>query len=427
MTQLGPETLANYELGFRFQTSRFYLRVHFFDSELKNPSAEHAAVSGERGSVSIGGVLVTAIAPSAAQRAAGVVAVATSLTPRAVHTAINDGKSRYFGADQMARYRITPRWTLEANYSFIGGLDLNPVRPARRLPPQEGGLRLRYMPAGQRPWVEVGVRLIGPQNRLNGGDIDDDRIGGSRRRSDIATFFRSYTVAPFLGTGADGRLGTADDPFAPTGETLLQIENRVLPLNSTINGVLVTGDGIRVPLYTKVPGWTALNIRAGYPLFERVSLILGVGNVLDTITGRSAAWWMLGHQCVRRRALCVLRRCWRKLSTRSAPFFPQFLGDLLHFSPNSKQIAAPHLADLFFRVAAPNQFQRDVECFRRAVPAVDSAAAIEVRRNSNVIDSDELHRVVDVIHEVLHVGAARRRELRVDLGQPLVVFRAPFG
>ena len=52
-------------------------------------------------------------------------------------------------------------------------------------------------------------------------------------------------------------------------------------LNSTINGVLVTGDGIRVPLYAKVRGWTALNIRAGYPLLERVSLILGVGNVLD--------------------------------------------------------------------------------------------------------------------------------------------------
>ena len=30
-----------------------------------------------------------------------------------------------------------------------------------------------------------------------------------------------------------------------------------------------------------MPGWTALNIRAGYPLFERVSLILGVGNMLD--------------------------------------------------------------------------------------------------------------------------------------------------
>ena len=39
-----------------------------------------------------------------------------------------------------------------------------------------------------------------------------------------------------------------------------------------------------------------------------------------------------------------------------------------------------------------NQFQRDVECFGRAVPPINSAATIEVRRNFNVIDSNELHR-----------------------------------
>src|SRR5580704_12748948 len=111
----------------------------------------------------------------------------------------------------------------------------------------------------------------------------------------------------------------------------------------------------------------------------------------------------------------------------SIRFFPQFLRDLLYFSPNSKQTAAPQLSDLFFRVTAPNQFERDVEGFRRAVPAVNSAAAIEVRRNSNVIDSNELHRVVDVIHKVLNVGSAGGRELCVDLGESLVVFRAPLG
>jgi hypothetical protein len=63
------------------------------------------------------------------------------------------------------------------------------------------------------------------------------------------------------------------------------------------------------------------------------------------------------------------------------------LRDLFYFSPNSKQIATPELSDLLFRVTAPNQFQRHVECFRRAVPAVDSATTVEVRRNSNVIDS----------------------------------------
>jgi hypothetical protein len=63
-----------------------------------------------------------------------------------------------------------------------------------------------------------------------------------------------------------------------------------------------------------------------------------------------------------------------KFFLASALFFPQFLRDLLHFPPNSQQIAAPKLPDLFLRVPPPHQFQRDIERFRRAIPAVDSAA-----------------------------------------------------
>ena len=57
--------------------------------------------------------------------------------------------------------------------------------------------------------------------------------------------------------------------------------------------------------------------------------------------------------------------------TVSPFFFPQFLGDLLYFSPNPEQVATPELSDLFFRVTAPHQFQRDIECFGRTVPTVN--------------------------------------------------------
>jgi hypothetical protein len=102
------------------------------------------------------------------------------------------------------------------------------------------------------------------------------------------------------------------------------------------------------------------------------------------------------------------------------------LRDLFNFSPNPKQITTPQLSDLFLGVAAPNQLQCDVECFRRAVPAENSATAIEVGRNSNVIDSNKLHRVVDMIREILHGGSTRRRQLYVNRSQPVVVFGAPF-
>ena len=179
------------------------------------------------------------------------------------------------------RYRITNRWSAEANYTFLTGRDLLPVRPTRRLPPQEGGVRLRFTPPGRRPWFEIASRLAGPQNRLNGGDIDDDRIGASRRRSDVATFFRAYVVSQNIAAGADGRLATADDIFKPTGETLRQIQDRVLPLNSVLNGVLISGDGIRAPLYLSTGGWISLDLKSRYPINDRMGIHTGVSNLLD--------------------------------------------------------------------------------------------------------------------------------------------------
>src|SRR4051812_8417463 len=46
----------------------------------------------------------------------------------------------------------------------------------------------------------------------------------------------------------------------------------------------------------------------------------------------------------------------------------QLPGNLLHFAPDTEQIAAPQLADLLFGVAAADQLQGDVEGFGRAIP-----------------------------------------------------------
>ena len=51
---------------------------------------------------------------------------------------MNDGQSRYYGAETMGRLQLASRLALEANYSYILGRDLFPNRNIRRLPPMMG-------------------------------------------------------------------------------------------------------------------------------------------------------------------------------------------------------------------------------------------------------------------------------------------------
>ena len=274
-TRLGAlrsESTLNYEAGLRVNTRRLYARVQFFDTELYDPIVRRTLLF-DAASVpaSLAGLPVTPIAQTAAQRAQDVVAVATALDPRAVKSFVNDGRSRYTGVESLARLALTRRWSLEANYTFLGGRDLNPNRNIRRLPPQMGSATLRYVPSGRRAWFEAQLQLAGAQRRLSGGDRDDERIGASRRRRDVADFFAGSRVQPLV----------VDGVFTPTGETLRQIQDRVLPLGAAINGLTVSGDDTRVPLYTSTAGWAALHLRAGLPLGERWLLITALENALD--------------------------------------------------------------------------------------------------------------------------------------------------
>lgn len=270
---LRSESLLNYEAGVRFTTRRLYGRVQAFDAELSDPIVRRTllfpAGSAPR---ELAGLPVTPLPPTAAQQKQGVVAVATGVDPRAVKAFVNDGRSRYYGIESLLQFALSHRWSLGANYSFLVGRDLDPNRPARRLPPQAGAATLRYVPAGRRPWFEVSLAASGGQGRLSGGDLDDERIGASRRRRDIADFFRGSRVEPLV---------DASGVFVPTGETLRRIQDRVLPLGAIVNGMRIVDDNTRVPLYLATAGWATLNVRAGMPLGERWSLLLALDNLLD--------------------------------------------------------------------------------------------------------------------------------------------------
>ena len=282
VAELASERLLNYELGVTLNWERVYARVHAFDAELRDPIVRRTLLFPIDAPPSVlAGVPVSPIPPTAAQQAQGVVSVAAALDPRAVKAFVNDGRARYYGADALFRWRLARRWSAEANYSYLVGHDLGPSRPVRRLPPQQGLLSLRYQPGSLVSWVEAGALFSGPQSRLSGGDLTDERIGAARRRSDITDFFRGGLISPFVLPGADAALGTADDVFGPTGETVAQIRDRVLPIGTTINGVPVVNDSTRVPLYIETPGFVSVNLRAGFALVRHLDLTVALVNALD--------------------------------------------------------------------------------------------------------------------------------------------------
>jgi outer membrane receptor protein involved in Fe transport len=279
--KLGAESLYSYELGLTVNTSRLHVRIQAFDSEMWNPISGRTLLF-PAGNVpsTIAGIQVFPIAQTADQKAQNVVAVQTALSPRAVHASVNDGQSKYYGIESLMRFKLNSIWRFDWNYAFLAGRDLYPNRAKSKLPPQQGSASVRFSPVS-RYWIEVRGRFAGSQYRLSGGDIDDDRVGASRRRSDIATFFRGGYVASYLLAGTDGKLGTADDIFSPTGETLKQIQDRVLPIGTTINGVKVVNDSTRAPLYLGTDGWWTLDLSGGWNLGENSKLNFGLTNLLD--------------------------------------------------------------------------------------------------------------------------------------------------
>jgi outer membrane receptor protein involved in Fe transport len=264
---LRPERLWNAEAGLRWRSRRIHLEWRGFDAELADPIVRRTLLYDLNAPPSeLAGIPVRANDPTAAQRAAGVTTVSTAIDPRAVKAFVNDGQSRYYGLETLGRAEIARGLRVEAAYTYIAGRDLYPNRPIRRLPPQTGSGSLRWNPARRRLWIEARLDSAGAQSRLSGGDLDDERIGASRSRNDIASFFNGSRVAPWI--DAAGR-------FTPTGETLAQIQNRVLPRS------VAPADSLRVPLYRETAGWWSAAIRSGIPVGERWTVHLALENLAD--------------------------------------------------------------------------------------------------------------------------------------------------
>ncbi|HYP12469.1 MAG TPA: TonB-dependent receptor, partial [Bryobacteraceae bacterium] len=263
VADLRPERLWNYEAGIRIAAKRLHARAQFYDFELLDPIVRRTLLfPADAVPSALGGLAVRAIAQTPEQRVQNVVAVAAAIDPRGMKAFVNDGHARYYGVDSTLEWRLNPRAHLRTSYSYITGRELNPNRRVRRLPPQNGSGSL-HVPLLRRLWMETSVLFAGPQSRLSGGDLDDERIGASRSLRDISDFFASSRTSVYL-------QGVV---FGPTGETLAEIQGRVLPG--------ISSAAARVPLYSRTAGWVDASVRGGFLLRESLMLNASWTNMLD--------------------------------------------------------------------------------------------------------------------------------------------------
>ncbi|MBL8193734.1 MAG: TonB-dependent receptor, partial [Blastocatellia bacterium] len=202
----------------------------------------------------------------------GVVFVPLSASPVLVRTQFGDARS--FGFEYRLEAKLTRELIFTGNFTYIRTKDKATGAPPNiegGTPAPNGFLSLRYAPQGKRYWIEAYGTLADRQKRLSSLDLADRRTGAPRSRSNIANFFNNGArVRGLIGAGVDGRTGTADDILIPTGETLAQVQNRILGSATT-----------SIPMFPELPGYGLVNLRGGFKINDTSDLLFSFENIAD--------------------------------------------------------------------------------------------------------------------------------------------------
>jgi outer membrane receptor protein involved in Fe transport len=265
--QVEPETSMNYEVGVRYHNRKFDTDFAWFVNDIDDNIVKQALIlpAGAVGK-SLGGTPITA------QGATGVVFVAASPNPVLVRANFDD--ARIYGFEHTLDAKLHQDWSVGTIFTYLHARDKRTDLPPNiegGTPAPDGYLKIRYAPAGKRFWIEPYVHAAGRQDRLSSLDLEDRRTGAARSRGAIANFFNNGArFRGLVNAGPDGIAGNADDRLVATGETLAQIQNRVL------------GIGVNsAPLYTAVPGYITFNIRGGMRFGERHEVLIDFYNIGD--------------------------------------------------------------------------------------------------------------------------------------------------
>ncbi|MCS6885900.1 MAG: TonB-dependent receptor [Acidobacteriota bacterium] len=276
--QQEPEFSNNYDISIRYHDRKIETDLTVFLIDIVNTITKQALILPQG---AVGRFL--ADQPIIAQLPNGVVFVPISTSPVLVRA--NLGDSRFSGIEYSFKYRVTYELTVAGNYTYIRAYDRRTGAPPTiegGVPPAQGFLRVRYEPQRKPFWMEVYSTLADRQERLSSLDLADRRTGATRSRSSIAAFFQNGArVRGLISPGPDRRFGTADDQLIPTGETLAQVQNRIL------------GSLQSAPLFPYLPGYGLVGMRGGVKIGENDSLIFDFSNIADK-SYRSVSWGIDG-------------------------------------------------------------------------------------------------------------------------------------
>ena len=287
--RLGPEYSDSFDLSFRYTSRRFTAELTGFTTKLSEVYFDLplALPPGATGTFLGSDQII-------AQNAQGFVFVAASPT-NPVLVRVNFDDARFNGVEFNTRARFTETISGTGNFTYIRAHSLlNGLPPDVEggVPPATAFLSLRYQPKS-RIYIEGYSTLAGRQNRLSGLDLADRRTGAARSRTNIQNFFRRGACVRGLTTPGPTGCGSAGGILIPTGETMAQVQNRLLPLGATINGVTVVNNDTAVPLFPYLPGYGLVGVRGAFKFREGSEIFVDFENIFDK-SYRGISWGVDG-------------------------------------------------------------------------------------------------------------------------------------
>jgi len=289
VTRLGPEFSDSFDLSFRYTSNRFSAELTGFTTKLGDVYFDQALVlpPGAQGTFLGSDEII-------AQNAAGLVFVAAAPTSP-VLVRVNFDDARMNGIEADARVRFNDQFSATGNFTYIRAHSLlNGLPPNIEggIPPATAFVSLRYQPR-PRFYIEGYATMTGRQNRLSSLDLLDRRTGGARSRTNIQNFFRRGACVRGLTTAGPVGCGSPGGILIPTGETLAQVQNRLLPLGAVINGVRVVNADTLVPLFPYLPGYGLVGVRGAWKFNETSEVFIDFENIFDK-SYRGISWGIDG-------------------------------------------------------------------------------------------------------------------------------------